>query len=259
MIAVLGLRTRGQLERALNLSLHLVRVPRIAPTNKDDASSAKKNNQEMIAVAEQMLSAFSHLQAKGWNKFVYGEPYLALEIAVHHIGEETHFYIAVPKASEAALVKQVYAYFPGADVAPINDYNIFNPEGAGAGAYLTYSTNAILPVRTYEQLESDPLSGILTSLSKLQGEGEGAALQLLVRPTRASGLKKLAAKVAREMQGGKTFGEALIHGKKNTHPLKPWREAIMGKSETEIAAEKQDPTKNRMVTPADDEIGRAHV
>lgn len=47
---------------------------------------------------EQLYSSIATLTSKGWNKFLYGNPSVALEMAMHHQGEQIHFYIAVPSA-----------------------------------------------------------------------------------------------------------------------------------------------------------------
>ena len=236
---VLGsFKTKGRMQRALNATLFLIKVPREAAKDGNPIKSEK----ELIGIAEQMISSFSNLHSKGWNKFLYGEPYVALEIAVHHIGEETHFYISVPKSSEDIIEKQLYGLYPQAEIARILDYNIFNPQGAVAGTYLSYSGNSILPFKTYQKMETDPMGGILTAMSKLEGETEGAALQILIRPTHASGQKSLAEKTAREMQSGYQFNEAF---KRAQHPPTP------RKPDQNKPPEQEKP---RVVTPADDEI-----
>ncbi|MGD0976979.1 MAG: DUF87 domain-containing protein [Minisyncoccia bacterium] len=242
LVTLGGMRTKGQVQRALNMTLFLVKVPR---ETGDEESGGKKSAKELINITEQMISSFSNLHAKGWNKFIFGEPYLALEIAVHHIGEETHFYVSVPRTSEDAIEKQLYAFFPKAEISTVKDYNIFNPDGVVSGSYLKYSNNPILPIRTYQNLEADPLSSILTSMSKLQAEGEGAALQLLIRPSHAKKQKKLAAKVVREMQSGHQFKDAVGRVK---HPPKlpkpdPKKPVL--------------PEKPKTVSPADEEIIKA--
>lgn len=242
LVTLGGLRSKGQVQRALNMTLFLVKVPR---ETGDEESGGKKSAKELINITEQMISSFSNLHAKGWNKFIFGEPYLALEIAVHHIGEETHFYVSVPRTSEDAIEKQLYAFFPKAEISTVKDYNIFNPDGVVSGSYLKYSNNPILPIRTYQNLEADPLSSILTSMSKLQAEGEGAALQLLIRPSHAKKQKKLAAKVVREMQSGHQFKDAVGRVK---HPPKlpkpdPKKPVL--------------PEKPKTVSPADEEIIKA--
>ena len=77
------------------MTLFLVRIPREKPDPQD---SQRKTEKEMISVGEQLISSFAGLHTKGWNKLIYGEPYVALELAVHHVGEEIHFYIAAPRA-----------------------------------------------------------------------------------------------------------------------------------------------------------------
>ncbi len=228
-----GLRTKGQVQRALNMSLFLIRVPR-------GSNEEKKPDRELIGISEQMLSGFSNLHSRGWNKFIYGEPYVSLEIAVHHIGEETHFYISVPQNSEDIIEKQIYSYYPNAEVSKVKDYNIFNPQGASAGVYMRYEKHPILPFKTYQRLESDPMAGILTSMSKLQGEGEGAVLQMLIRPAHAEGQKTLATKTAREMQTGYPFKEALARARSKNK---------------ESQDKKEEQTKT--VTPADSEVIKA--
>ena len=115
LVLVGGLKTRGQVQRALNMTLFLIRVPR--ESGPPAGGGAQKSEKELISIGEQMLSGFSNMHSKGWNRFLYGEPYLALEIAVHYIGEETHFYVAVPKSSEDVIEKQIFSYYPTADVS----------------------------------------------------------------------------------------------------------------------------------------------
>ncbi|MDO8495775.1 MAG: type IV secretion system DNA-binding domain-containing protein [bacterium] len=243
LVVLGGMKTKGRMQRALNLSLFLVRIPREAVANAQ--GGGQKNEKELLALGEQMLASFSNLHSKGWNKFLYGEPYIALEMAVHHLGEETHFYMAVPKSSEDIIEKQMYGYYPSAEITKVNDYSIFNPEGIAAGATISYTENSILPIRTYQKFESDPMGVILTAMSQLETEGEGAAMQILIRPTHRGEKKSLATKVSREMQSGFAFKEAL---KRIKHPAKPKK--IDPNKPPEIE-------KPRVVTPADDEVIKA--
>lgn len=231
------------------MSLFLVRVPR--EVSPPAGGGGQRPEKELISIAEQMLSGFSNMHSKGWNKFLYGEPYVSLELAVHHVGEETHFYIAVPKKNEDTIEKQIYSFYPTAEVTKTNDYNIFNPQGANAGTYLTYTQNEVLPVKTYQKLESDPIGAILTSMSKLEAEGEGAALQILVRPTHSSNLKSLGVKIARGMQSGQTFKESLNKTQESqglSNLIKTF-----GPSKKE-EPKPQEPEKPKVVTPADEEV-----
>ncbi len=239
LVVLGGMRTKGHLERALNMTLFLVRVPREALSKEDTIQRMR----ELISVGEQMLSSFSNLHSKGWNKFIYGEPYLSLEVAVHSDREDTYFYLAMPKSNEDTIEKQIYSFYPTAEITRVNDYNIFTTNGASAGAYVHYTKEAMLPIKTYQKLETDPLGSILTSMSKLQAVGEGAAFQILIRPSHDESQKSFALKVAREMQSGYQYKEAYQRAVKTP------------KVDPEKAA--QEAQRPRTVTPTEEEIIKA--
>lgn len=212
-IVVGSFRTKGSIARALNMSLFLISVPR----ESSPPAGGQRPEKEIISVMEQLYSSFTNLHAKGWNKFIYGEPYISLEMGVHNIGEEINFYMAVPRSYEQIFEKQVNGFFPTAQVERIKDYNIFNPQGISQAGYFKLKNNSILPFKTYQSLQADPLGGLATALSKLQKEGEGAAIQILIRPSHQEGVRKLAQKTAKEMQSGFNFSKALSLAK---HPPK---------------------------------------
>ncbi len=204
LIMLNSVRTRGAVARSLDLTLMSFALPRYAAQPQQQTDDKK-----LIFVMEQLYSSVSTLKTKGWNKFLYGDPYIALEMAVHHIGEQIHFYVAVPSKFADIFEKQVHGVFPSAEITRSPDYNIFNPAGASAGGFLTLKENAILPFQTYTTLPSDPLGPIVGALARLELEGEGAALQVIVRPSSNSALRKLAQDTARHMQSGVDFFKAL--------------------------------------------------
>src|SRR3989338_4003748 len=116
-VVVGGYRDKGRLQRALNMTLLLIQVPKEYAAK--EVQNQQQQSKEQIAVGEQLLASFGNIKTKGWNKFLYGEPYLALEMAVHHVGEETHLYLAVPKSTADIIEKQIHSYYPTADVARV--------------------------------------------------------------------------------------------------------------------------------------------
>ena len=250
-LTIVKLRTRGQLQRALNMHLFLIRIPK---QQKETSEDKKKQEKELIAVSEQMFASFATLNATGWNKLIYGKPYIALEMSVHHVGEQTHFYVAAPTNSVELIEKQIHSFYPDAEVARIQDYNIFNPQGFHAGGYMSFKQHHILPMKTFQQLEADPIGGILTAMSKLEVEGEGVAMQILIRPNQRSKLKDLATKATREMQSGYDFSRALYRAK---HPPKnPEKDDTVDPSKRNLfnPAYAKLP---KVVTPADEEVIKA--
>ena len=147
----------------------------------------KKNEgkpfKELIAVMEQFYSGMSALGEK--KLFSFKRDNFVLEIALPHVGEETVFFVAVPKQSARIFEKQLEGLYPSARVQlKAEDYNIFNPDGHSVVSVLKTDEHPALPIRTYDRLESDPLEVILNSFSKLKKVGEGAALQIVLRPAR---------------------------------------------------------------------------
>ena len=227
------MRSRGSIARALNMSLLAVTLPRPL------ISQGQKPDKELIAAMEQLYGSLTNIHAKGWNKFIYGEPYISLELSVQNTGQEIEFFVAVPKSYKDIFQKQVHGLYPEAEVVETPEYNIFHSQGAAMGAYVTLKNNSILPVKTYQRLESDPFGGILTSMSKLEHEGEGAALQILIRPSHQDSQKSYAQKVVQEMQRGHPLKDALSRAHKK--PKEPTPDPIK-------------PQPQKVVTPLEDEI-----
>ena len=71
------------------------------------------------------------------------------EAAVHHVGEEIHFYAAVPRESVEFVSRQVEGLWKDASIETVDDYNIFNPRGVAIGVYLKQKLSYIIPIRTY--------------------------------------------------------------------------------------------------------------
>ncbi len=227
---LMEMKKKGGVQRALTMALFLVSVPK-------ESVPEGKQEKDLISVGEQLLSGFHNLKDEMVDTLLYGAPYIALEMAVHEKGEETHFYIAVPRDFEAVAEKQIHSFYPNAEIEKVNDYNIFNAQGASAGSVISMGQDSLLPFQTYQNLPSDPLNLVLNSMSKLQAEGEGAAVQILLRPT--EGKQSFATKVAQEIQAGYSFKEALARAK--------------GKKKKEEEEGQQRPP----ATPADAEIAKA--
>lgn len=172
------LKLKGQLEKSLGYALYEVQLPR-----QEEIESEKKFK-DYISAMEQFLVGMRNIKEGGFKNWLFGiSPYFVLEIALPSIGEETTFYVAVPKNKSRIFEKQFQSLFPNGQVEPkYEDYNIFNPEGKSAASRLTLEKNGVLPIKTYQKLEVDPLEVIATAFSKLRKQGEGAALQIILSP-----------------------------------------------------------------------------
>ncbi|MFH2013769.1 MAG: type IV secretion system DNA-binding domain-containing protein [Patescibacteria group bacterium] len=198
------MKGRGRIVRALNMSLFLIKLPR---EEKKDISMDEKKSR--IAVMEQLLSGFSNLTEKRFFKrLIYDKPYIVLEMAVPFSSPEISFYLAMPRKFESFVEKQIYGFYPKCSVEKIDDYNIFHPNGVSAGGYLKLEKNSILPLKTYKDLENDPLESLSNAFSKIDEKGEGGSIQIIIRPAEKN-WNSLALSVAKRMNEGVDFNDAI--------------------------------------------------
>ena len=178
----------------LDYLLFLVKLPQ--PTADKEKSPAGDFKNE-IGFFEQFLANIA--QEK--------QP-IILESAVHQIGEEIHFYIAAPQNLADFIRKQVQGFWSNAQVDAVEDYNIFNPQGEAAGAYLRLFENYSLPTKTYDNFTKDPFEPILGNLAKLGKENEGAAIQLIIKKAPKK-FKDKPLKILNHLRKGGSLKEAL--------------------------------------------------
>src|SRR3989344_3713728 len=196
---LLNARRVNKISGSLGLQLFLVSVPELIKEN-ENPNEAQKN---FIAQMEKFLVGLSGVK-KGDS--------FSLELACHNNGSEIFFYVAFPRKSAQLLESQLHGAFPEAKIDKVNDYNIFHPEGTSRGATLGLAKNGFLPIKTYQKLESDPLETITSAFSKINEYGEGAALQLVLRPA-GKKLEGPIHKVIEKLKEGRPRKEVL--GEKN--------------------------------------------
>ncbi len=244
-------KRRGRLTRSLNMSLFLITLPRKV---KKEENEAPKSEKEIIAVMEQFYSSLSNIKETK-DIFIYGQPHIVFEIAIPHTSEEIAFYMSVPRKYEAVIEKQVHGFYPEASVEKVEDYNIFNPDGVVAGAYLKLAKTYALPFKTYQNLEIDPLNEITNALSKLQEQEEGASIQIIIKPTLSRNWAQFGLKIAKEMQSGKEY--KLAKAKANQGWI---RKNIEFTAETLSGSSKKsnqdmaDIQERKVITPLQEEI-----
>ncbi len=196
-------KAKGFLARGMNLTLFLVTLPQRIEKEKEVSLL------EYLKVAEQFYASLVGLQEK--NKilrFLIGNPVLVFEIAVHRIGEEIYFYVACPRSISQLVEKQILGFWPKAQVQPVPDYNIFNPVGFSTGSQAHLAKSPILPLKFSQEFATDPLSAITSVFTKLAREGEGAVIQILLRPSQTQ-IKKISQNVINLFKGGMKLEEAL--------------------------------------------------
>ncbi|MBU4360477.1 type IV secretion system DNA-binding domain-containing protein [Candidatus Parcubacteria bacterium] len=175
-------------------------------TDSEDGSNASKI-QEQISWAENLWASLGGLKAqKGFKAWLYGRfDELSLEIVAQN--KMIYFYVVVPQYLQQFIEQQIQAQYPHSQIEQVEDYNIFVPHGKTSVAYLKLVKSDVFPFKTFRKMEADPLSALTNSLSKL-GEGEGAVIQLIIRPANKNWSNK-ARKVVEQVMSGKKMSEAV--------------------------------------------------
>jgi hypothetical protein len=174
-----------------------IQMPKEA-ANKEDAARGEDEKKQLIAVAEQMYTTLSNaMQRKGFFK---ADDYIVFEIAA--VEKKISFYINCSIELQDLVEKQIQAQYPHAQIERVAAYNPFRKGYAIASTELVLQKKYYYPLRTYKQMESDPLNSLTNAMSKL-AEDEGAVIQMVLSPAGEAWQLK-PRHMALEIQQGKT-------------------------------------------------------
>ncbi|MEX1013753.1 MAG: DUF87 domain-containing protein [Candidatus Paceibacterota bacterium] len=217
-------RRKSMLEK-LRSKLFMVTLP----SSKNDEKDLEKE----LGLMEQFFSSI----------LSFNKP-IIFEAAVPHVGEQIHFYVSVPHEFSEALRRQINSIWSDALVEEIDDYNIFNNHGETIGGYVKQADPQVLPIRTYKEIGSDTFQGILGGLSKVDEIGEGASIQLIIKPALSED-KKSFSSVLKSLKKGESIKSAT-----STDLGNDFRKAISGQqadSENKAQENRVDETELKAV------------
>jgi len=170
-----GLKEGTPLYKSLNMTLFEITLP--PPVEEADKSKGFK---EFIGAMEQFYAGMHSISV---DKDNLKESYFTLEVALGNDSDEVVVYAGIPNKYISLFEKQILAFYHNAKVHEVtNDYNIFNASGASVGAYISLSERGVMPIKTYDNIEHDPMNTVLNVFSQLKTKGEGAAIQLIIAP-----------------------------------------------------------------------------
>ncbi|MFA6432489.1 MAG: DUF87 domain-containing protein [Candidatus Paceibacterota bacterium] len=193
-----GLKEGDELWKPLHMTLYEVSLPDTSEEDKQKELKALISGMEQFYAG--MLSVSADPKDPAW---------FTVEITKSNGSDEFVFYVSVPTPRKELFEKQILAVFSEAHIHEHkDDYNIFNPAGASAASCARLSRHFLYPLKSYESFDIDPLSGILNSFSKIDREGEGAAIQFVIG-ARRDGYMKEATRAIEKIRKGEKVGEAL--------------------------------------------------
>lgn len=138
-----------------------------------------KTTEVEVQAADQMFSNLSGISEKltGLKKMFGATAFISFEIV--GLPGSIRFYVVTVKELSSVIEKTINAAYPEAEVLVTNEYNLFADGTKVEFASLKLKEDNYKPIRTYEELNTDTLSSITNSMSKL-APGESMALQIIL-------------------------------------------------------------------------------
>jgi len=143
-----------------------------------------KANEKSELAAEQLFASLhgilrDHEELKLNKGF---QEHLGFEIA--SVNGQIRFYAWVPRTLRSFVEGQIYSQYPSVQIR-VADEDYVTHEREHSVAYsseITLSASEMLPIKTFQSFEVDPLAGITGALAKLESTGEEVWIQILARP-----------------------------------------------------------------------------
>ncbi len=193
-----------QFQRRKTLVFLKVTLPR-DDSQKDKEKETQKDFREKIAIMAQFfrnlhetreLNFFNMLKVRLFKGNIF-----TFELVAHQ--KVVDFYVTTPKYYQNLVEKQITSYYSDANIEPVEAYEPVVPNGKIKGFYAYQQQSYWFPMKTYKEVENDPLNSLTNIFSKMENN-ESATIQMVVRPRNPKWQKK-----------AKKFGAAFFKGKKN--------------------------------------------
>jgi hypothetical protein len=143
----------------------------------------KTNDKQELAAEQLFASLHGILRDKEELKLSRGvQEHLSFEVA--SVNGQIRFYAWVPKTLRSFVESQIYAQYPTVQIREADeDYVTHEREHSVIHtSEIVLTDSEMLPIKTFQNFEVDPLAGITGTLAKLEKTGEEIWIQILVRP-----------------------------------------------------------------------------
>ncbi len=143
----------------------------------------KANDKSELAAEQLFASLHGIFRDKEELKLNRGvQEHLSFEIA--SVNGQIRFYAWVPRTLRSFVEGQIYSQYPTVQIHEAEEDYVAH-EGQHSVVYsseITLTDNEMLPIKTFQNFEVDPLAGITGTLAKLESSGEEVWIQVLARP-----------------------------------------------------------------------------
>jgi hypothetical protein len=180
----LWILARFQMRLSKDWVMYKILVPKERHAEEDDQ---RKNFQEMLAVIEPFYANLNALFDNSMIKKMTGQVNVSLEIIAKD--NVISFYVGCPRKISEIVLKNLHSQYAHAEITEDNNFSIFPKKPLQIDILnLKLIKRYLFPIKTYKNLEEDPLNALSNSLSKLTLD-QLAGVQIMLRPT--SGMWRL--------------------------------------------------------------------
>lgn len=213
----------------------------------------RANDKKELAAEQMFASLHGILRDKNELRISGGlQEHVSFEIAA--VGKLIRFYVWVPKHLQNFVEGQIYAQYPTVQIHEADeDYTKRQfKHDVVYTAELSLADNEMLPIKTFQSFEVDPLAGITATLAKLETNDEEVWIQFLTRPI-PDGWHKQASAFANSIKNGAPLfggGGGELFGKLGPYILQIiealWKSPEEGAGSTPAAKELSERDKTRI-------------
>lgn len=201
IVVILGYLTYRNYRRAKHIRMndeHVLLILEIPRANEKKELAAE----QMFASLHGILRDKKELALEGGMQET-----ISFEIAA--ISKQIRFYVWVPKHLQNFLEGQVYAQYPSVQIHEADeDYAQRTlSQAVFYSSELTLSDNEMLPIKTFQSFEVDPLAGVTATLAKLEDPNEEMWIQFIARPI-ADDWHRRASRYAASIKSGGGFSSS---------------------------------------------------
>ena len=194
---------------AVMQSRDLVKMQILLPRSDskvDQEKRTEKDFKEKVAVMEQLYRALWEVQNLTiWQQLHYWFfRYITISFEMYAQKNQLTFYVVTQPDLASVVEKQITAFYPSAEVTIVKKTPDIWPKGSKMTAYnMIPGKSYMFPLRSYEQMQDDPLNGLANVISKLD-EGEVAGIQMVLMPSSSARWSRRTRQYASERFKGKS-------------------------------------------------------
>lgn len=143
----------------------------------------KANDKSELAAEQLFASLHGIFRDRNELKLNSGvQEHLSFEIA--SVNGQIRFYAWVPRTLRSFVEGQIYSQYPTVQIHEADEDYVAHERQHSVvySSEITLTDNEMLPIKTFQSFEVDPLAGITGTLAKLESTGEEVWIQILTRP-----------------------------------------------------------------------------